>query len=272
MKVVYIGKEGSGKTFLMGGDTIRCIDRNYNWYRKVLEQWSEKIKILEMRILRAQKLGSDISKYQTKLDYLKANKPQPRSITSNIAYSESLENYAKSKGIPIRYWKDIEELENMTETDLFIDEIGAYFDSRTYTDLPLTTRLWLAQAQKLGVHIYGGAQDWGQIDVSFRRLVNRLYEVKKVIGTRRPSLTTPERKHPWAIIFTWSVAPEADSDSTALRTRSILPAPYFAGKEAFARFDTNARIADNTPPPLKRIVRHWYDENGKIGYTRTVYR
>jgi len=182
-------------------------------------------------------------------------------------------DYAHSRGVEIIPWKNIEELETFTECDLFIDEVGAYFDSRTFTDLPLTTRLWLAQAQKLGVHIYAGAQDWGQIDVSFRRLVGKLYELKKVAGSRRPSRTMPAGKHPWAVILSYKVAPAAANDSSELKTLSILPGVFFAGKKAFRRFDTNARITTSEAAPLQRIVRHWYDPvTGKIGYTRTTYR
>jgi len=234
MKTVYIGKEGSGKTLLMGRDTKWIIDRNAKLFKKTGM----------VRVLR-----------------------------SNIAYSKSLEEYAESKGVPVMYWKDIEELEKFSECDLFIDEVGAYFDSRTFSDLPLSTRLWLAQAQKLGVHIYAGAQDWGQIDVSFRRLVSRLYEVKKVLGSRRPSKTIPAGKHPWAIILMYKVAPAASSDSTELATLSMLPEIFFAGKKAVGRFDTNARIIDSAAAPLQRIVRHWTNpETGKVEYTRTVYR
>jgi len=234
MKTVYIGKEGSGKTLLMGDDTKWCIDRNARLFRK---------------------------------------KGIKRPIRSNIAYSTELEIYAKNKGVDIYYWKNIEELETFTECDLFIDEVGAYFDSRTFSDLPLSTRLWLAQAQKLGVHIYAGAQDWGQIDVSYRRLVGRLYELKKVIGSRRPSVTLPAGKIPWCIILCWKVAPAASNDSAELRTQSWLPTPYFAGKKKFSRFNTNARITTSEAAPLQRIVRHWYrPEDGKIGFTRTIYR
>lgn len=229
MKTVYIGLEGSGKTFLMGRDTIWCIDRNAKLLKKT---------------------------------------GLVRPIVSNITYSKSLESYAADKKIPIRYWKDIEELETFQECDLFIDEIGAYFDSRTYSDLPLSTRLWLAQAQKLGVDIYGGAQDWGQIDVSFRRLVKRLYELKKVLGTRRPSRTRPAGKRPWAILLGWKVAPASTSDSTELRTLSIIPEIHFAGKKSFGRFDTNARVADTAPPPLRKVVRVCPED----GYTQVRYK
>lgn len=272
MKTVYIGLEGSGKTFLMGAETERVIDRNAKLHAKVLKIWEEKKENLRGYILRWDKMGTDISVAKNALKELEEDIPTARRIVSNIKYSKSLEEYAKNKGIKIEYWKDIEELEKLTECDLFIDEVGAYFDSRTFDMLPLSTRLWLAQAQKLGVDIWGGAQDWGQIDVAFRRLVKRLYELKKVLGTRRPSKTFPAGKHPWALIFAWRVAPAASSDSTELRTLSLLPEFYFAGKKSFARFDTNARVPDTAPPPLKKVVRHWFREDGEIGYTRTVYK
>lgn len=233
MKTVYIGKEGSGKTLLMGADTYWIVQRNSKLF--------EKTGIV-------------------------------RPIRSNIAYSKDFEEYAKSKNVDIFYWKNIEELETFSECDLFIDEVGAYFDSRTFADLPLTTRLWLAQAQKLGVHIYAGAQDWGQIDVSFRRLVSRLYELKKVLGSRRPSKTMPSGKYPWAIILSYKVAPAASNDSAELKTLSLLPGIFFAGRKKFERFDTNARITTSEAAPLQRIVRHWYRPDGEIGYTRTTYR
>jgi len=234
MKTVYIGKEGSGKTLLMGADTKWIIERNAKLFKK----------------------------YGVK-----------RAIRSNIAYTEELEAYALSKGVPILYWTNIEELETFSECDLFIDEVGAYFDSRTFNDLPLSTRLWLAQAQKLGVDIYAGAQDWGQIDVSFRRLVKRLYELKKVIGTRRPSKTRPAGKARWAIILSWKVAPAASSDSSELKTLSIIPGFFWARGKHFDIFNTNARITTSEYPPLQRIVRHWTNpKTGKIEYTRTVYR
>jgi len=131
----------------------------------------------------------------------------------------------------------------------------------------------VAQAQKLGVDIYAGAQDWGQIDVSFRRLVKRLYELKKVIGTRRPSKTRPAGKARWAIILSWKVAPAAASDSSELKTLSIIPGFFWARGKHFDIFNTNARITTSEYPPLRRIVRHWTNpKTGEIEYTRTVYR
>jgi len=151
--------------------------------------------------------------------------------------------------------------------DLFVDEIGAYFDSRTYADLPLSTRLWLAQAQKLGVHIYGGAQDWAQIDVSFRRLVSKLYEVKKIIGSRRPSKSLPGSNRPWALGFVWKLAPQSSSDSGEARTLSMIPSFIVMTKRDALRFNTNARVLQSAPPPLRKIVRTCPED----GFVRVRY-
>lgn len=228
-----MGLEGSGKTLLMSCDAWELLYRNANWEKKTGKK---------------------------------------RPIVSNIVFTEAFTAFAESKGVPIRYWKNIEELVQMTECDLFIDEIGAYFDSRTFDALPLNVRLWLAQADKLGVHIIGGAQDWSQIDVSYRRLVKKLFDVKKVIGTRRPSATRPGSKKPWALVLRYKVAPVAGAESTELKTLSMLPYIHFFWGKHFRRFDTNARVEDSEPPPLKRVIRKWTNpETGKVEFVRTRY-
>lgn len=232
-KTVYLGLEGSGKSTLMACDAIENVHRNVSWYKKTGVM---------------------------------------RPLVSNLQFSPSFEAFARDSGVPIRYWSDVDELPYLTECDLYIDEVGAVFDSRSYAALPLNVRLWLAQADKLGVHIYAGAQDWAQIDVSFRRLVKRLFEVKKVFGTRRPSASRPGSKRPWAFMLLYRLSPVADSDSAELRPIGIFPALYFFGSKAFKRFDTNARIKDSAPPPLKRIQRTWTNpETGRVEYVQTRY-
>jgi len=225
---MIVGKEGSGKTLIMGRETERVIYRNARL---------------------AKKTGL------------------VRPIVSNINYSDEFIQFALDKGVPIRKWRHISELERMTECDLFIDEVGAYFDSRTFEYLPLSTRLWLAQAQKLGVHIWGGAQDWGQIDVSFRRLVGKIYEVKKLIGTRRPSKTLPAGKYRWAISLQWRLVPNSNSDLAETKPMSIIPVPILMLPRDMDRFDTNSRVLETDPPPLKKIVQVCEED----GYRRTRY-
>lgn len=228
MKTIWIGKEGSGKTLLMGRESERLVYRN--------ERLAKKTGVV-------------------------------RPIVSNIKYSDSFKVFAEAHGVPLRSWRHVAELEYLSECDLFIDEVGAYFDSRTFADLPLSTRLWLAQAQKLGVHIFGGAQDWAQIDVSFRRLVNRLYEIKRVVGSRRPSRSLPGSKYPFALGLVWRLSPQSDSDAGTARSLSFIPSIVVMTKRDTRRFDTNARVPMSDPPPLRKIVRKCPED----GYTRTRY-
>lgn len=228
MKTIYIGKEGSGKTLMLGREAERIVYRNVHLFKKT-------------GIMRP--------------------------IVTNIEHSESFIAFADKKKVPMYRWRNIEDLEKLDECDLFIDEVGAYFDSRTFADLPLSTRLWLAQAQKLGVHIYGSAQDWAQVDVSFRRLVNRLFEVKRIFGTRRPSKTLPGGKFPLAFGLMWRLNPVSESDTGKVKTLSFLPSLVVMTKRDTKRFDTNARVAMTAPPPLRKIVRVCPED----GYTRTRY-
>jgi len=228
MKKIYVGKEGSGKTLLLGREAKRIVYRNINL---------------------AKRTGI------------------MRPIISNIAFSETFISWAEGKGAVFKKWQHIAELETLTECDLFIDEVSAYFDSRTFADLPLSTRLWLAQAQKLGVYIYGGAQDWAQIDVSFRRLVTKLILVKKVLGTRRPSRTLPGGKYPLALGLTWELDPNPTANQEDVKSISFFPSPILMTKIDTNRFDTNARVALSEPPPLVKIVRVCPED----GFKRTKY-
>jgi len=195
----------------------------------------------------------------------------PRPIVSVLPLTPRAIEWAASLHVQVIDWSKrtdiIEMLETLQSCDLILDEVGTYFDSRTYHLLPLSTRLWLAQAQKLGVHIWGGAQDWGQIDVSFRRLVGAIYEVKKVFGTRRPSKTLPAGKYRFAVSVKWRLVPNSNSDLADTKPMSIVPVPIFMLPKDMERFDTNSRVLETDPPPLKKIVQICPED----GYRRTRY-
>jgi len=232
-KKVYVGLESSGKSLLMAQELKENIDRNAIWF-----------KITGL----------------------------PRPIFTNMALSSSLIEYAKSKGVEILEWSDLWDLVYMSECDLYIDEIGTYFDSRTYADLPLDVRLWLGQAEKLGVQIVGGAQDYFQVDISYRRLVKKVYEVKKVIGSKRPMKTSPPVRRVWGVMFLWELdARSASQAGNQEAMKSInflgLPALRSIKKSNVALFDTNVRVRLSNPPPLRKIVRICPED----GYTQKRY-
>lgn len=232
MKKVYVGKEGSGKTLFLGREAERLIYRN---------------------------------------EYLGKKMGITRPLVTNFNFSIDFIKFASEHGVEIRKWQHVSELESFSECDLFIDELGTYFDSRTFENLSLDTRLWLAQAQKLGVHIYGSAQDWGQIDITFRRLTNELYEVKKLFGSRRPSKTLPSSKLPFAVGLRWRLNP-VSSGEEGLKSMWMFPSLFVVTRKDTNRFNTNDRVKMSDPPPLRKVSRHWTNpETGLIEKTITKY-
>lgn len=192
-----------------------------------------------------------------------------RPIYYNLALNDSILTYAQERGIQMIFWSNIWDLVSMTECDLYIDELATYFDSRTYSDLPLDVRLWLAQAEKLGVQIVGATQDYFMIDLSFRRLVKEVYEVRKFIGNRRPMKTAPPIKRIFGIFFIWQIDPRSASKATnqeEMKTMSFLGLPrvQFYGKKIVNYFDTNQRVALSEPPPLRKIVRTCPEDGKQI--------
>lgn len=231
-KKVYVGLESSGKSLLMSRELRLNIKRNRLWL--------------------------DIT-------------GKPRPIYYNIAVSEELKQYALSLEIPLIRWSNIWSLVDMNECDLYIDELATYFDSRFYSDLPLDVRLWLSQAEKMGVQIVGATQDYFMIDISFRRLVKELYEVKKAIGSRRPMQTAPPVNFVWGIIFVWQLDARSASKAGNQEEMKVvggilgnMPKITFLKKRDTRNFYTQTRVSLSEPPPLRKYVRVCPEDGYKL--------
>jgi len=231
-KKIFVGDESSGKSLLIARESVWNVDRNARWFRKTGKK---------------------------------------RPMVGNFAWSKKFLDYAASRGVEVREWSRLSELPRLRGCDLYIDELATYFDSRNYKDLPLGIRLWLAQAEKLGVQIVGATQDFGQIDKSFRRLCKEVIEVRKKFGSERPMENAPDVRFVWGLCMKYRLSPKSfDGDMVEMKTMG-LPKPFLIRRKDIGWFDTSARVSFSEPAPLERIVRHWYDENGKIGHTQTKY-
>lgn len=218
MKIIYTGKESSGKTLRLSMVASDIAWRNFKW---------------------KQKTG------------------KVRPIASNFTFSQFFHDLVtKEYGLPILYWKSLDELALMRECDVFIDEVGNYFDSRMWAELSLEIRAWLTQAAKTGVEIYGAAQDFAQVDKAFRRLVNELYMITKLVGSRRPAATKPQVKKIWGLCMMRALDPNAyDEDKKKFTADGLLPSFFFIERKYCEIFDTNLKLEKPKPPPLRHIER-----------------
>lgn len=216
MKVVYTGIESSGKSLMLARKAVEIVYRNSKWYK------------------------------QTGI---------VRPIRSNMTFSNSFHNLAESLNVPIYYYRNLDEIIYEQECDVFIDEILKYFDARNWANLTIDAKHWLTQGAKTGVHVYGSAQDFSQVEKSFRILCNQVYVVTKIIGSRRPMKTSPPVKRVWGVCFIRAVDPKTfKGDSVNMETIG-LPSLFLIRKSDTEIFDTNAKVIPTDLPPLKKRRR-----------------
>jgi len=174
-------------------------------------------------------------------------------------------------GCDLIQWENIDDLIQYENCDIFIDELGNYFDARNWENLSLNARKWLTQGAKRGIEIYGACQDFAQVDKAFRRLVNHLIHIKKLCGSRRPSATTPPVKWIWGVCLMLELDPavyKEDKDKFAMK--SALSLRFFPIEKKYCNaYDTTAKIKISKPPKMKHLAREC--EDLKCGFHRVQH-
>ena len=128
-----------------------------------------------------------------------------RTIYTNMYLNKDLEEYW---GPLIKHWDNPEELVRLRDCDVFWDEIATHMDNTQYKETPLELKRWLQQHRKFGIEIYGTTQDFAMIDISFRRMTDKVFLLRKLIGNRDKSATKPPIKHYWGIIIKRRIDPQ----------------------------------------------------------------
>lgn len=218
MKVVYTGLESSGKSLALAMRADEVLKRNIKWKKK-----------------------TGIA----------------RPIISNIAFSETFKRRAEEAGILVFIWENLDDLIKWKDADVFIDELGTYFDSRTWPNLSLDVRRWIAQSAKSGIEIYSAAQDFSQVDIAFRRLTNVVYHIIKLLGSPRPSNTRPPVRRIWGLCIRWELdARSFKQEQAEMKLAWIVPSFFFIRKKYTELFDTRQFLHRSQPPEFKHSVRN----------------
>jgi len=222
-KVIFAGLESSGKSLKLAMVAVDLVYRNASWFKR-----------------------SGIV----------------RPIATNLEFSPFFNNLAEELGVPIVYWHDLDDLIKLEHADVIIDEVGNYFDARLWSDLSLDVRRWLTQGAKSGIEIYGSAQDFAQVDKSFRRLCNELYEITKLVGSPRPSPTKPPVKRIWGLCMMRGLDPRAyNEDKKKFDSSMSIPGFFLIQKKYCEVFDTRQKIVRSAPPAFRHEERFCEDEN-----------
>jgi hypothetical protein len=229
MKEIFSGLESSGKSLQLAMVAEEIVDRNAKWLNRTGVM---------------------------------------RPIVSNLWFSDEFEKYALDKGIKIIYWEQLPEVIVFNNCDVFMDEVGNYFDSRGWENLTIEVRSWLSQCAKSGVEIYGTAQDFAQVDKAFRRLVNKLHFITKLIGSPRPANTKPPVKHIWGVCLVQELDPNSYNEDKKQFKSQLIPSFFFIRKHYCDMFDTTKKI------PQAQIMPYRHEERQCLtcGYSHVMHR
>jgi hypothetical protein len=234
MKIVYSGLESSGKSLLISRDAQKILNRNASWFKI------------------------------TKI---------PRTMAFNMPMSEKFKKDCKKAGVIYFEWKDYNEIEYLTDADIFIDELLKIFPSRGSDPLPANQMDFLTQGAKSGIQIRATSQDFSQVHKQFRLLTNKVYMVRKIIGSQRPMKTAPPVNQVWGICIKQSVKPSSFRGDTATMENDWLPMPFTIRQKDVMRYDTLYKVPRSTLPDLKlRAQRVFHINQDGEEYVKTQFK
>jgi hypothetical protein len=241
MKLVYNGLESAGKSLMLS----RQAEKN----RKQAIRW----------LKRRKKLGLD---------------PNPRTLAFNQPMSDKFIHSCKDNGIGYKEFRSFSEIEDDTETDFHIDELLKFFPARGGDPLPFHVLEWITQGAKSGNNVYGCSQDFSQVHKQFRILTNKVYIVRKHIGSPRPIKSMPPVGSIWGVCSKQSVKPESFKGDMAEMQGNFIPIPFLISKADALRYDTLYRIPQASLPDRKLRPQRVYkiNENHEIIEDKITYR
>lgn len=183
--------------------------------------------------------------------YIEKKLGRLRKVAINYHLNKKLmEEYKKY----IVYWTDPMELIKMRDYDLFIDEIANYFPSDKWKDTHYEVRRMFSQHRKRGMEVFANTQDYRMVDINARRMLSRVFQLYKVIGSRSPSATLPDVKSPWGMIAQFELDCESLEDDKE-KERVGLPSFFFITKRLTSMYDTAEDIKPAPAPNFHHIDR-----------------
>jgi len=233
---IYTGRAGSGKSLSMAEQLVFVLKRNYKFFKRT-------------QVIRP--IYSNLRINQDIIDHYK------------IIYD------TPEQGEFLKYYIDSDELLDIKNADVFIDEIGTYFDAQEYKNMSPQLKRWIQQHRKRGVEIWATAQDFAQLDKSFRRLTDTVYYNVKLIGSRDVSATKPPPKYIWGISLVRHLDPTVYDEQKSKFAANGFPSFMFITREGTEVFNTRAEVRLSNALPLKHIMKEC--ENVDCSFKKTVH-
>jgi hypothetical protein len=216
MKKVWTGVESSGKDLHLSIEADLVLQRNKRWIKK------------------RQKQG---------LPFI------PRTMAFMAPMSPAFIKEIEDSGCKYLKFDNLSDILGLNEVDIFIGELIKLFPANGSNSLSREQLDFITQGAKDGVHMYCGSQDFSQVHKQFRLLVNEVFVVTKIIGSRRPIKSAPPVKKVWGLCMVRSVAPHSFKGDSATMESLGWPSWTWIRLEDCLRFDTSYKVPLTELPP-----------------------
>lgn len=230
MKIIYTGIESSGKSLLLSRKAEQVRQRNIKWFKK------------------------------TNLK---------RTMAFNSPMSQEFKELIEKSNINYLEFKNLDDILYLEEADIFMDEVIKFFPA-SQSSLSNEQLHFITQGAKSGIHLWGASQDFSQVHKQFRRLVNEVYIITKIMGSSRPMKTAPPVKYVWGICTKRKVNPTSfKGDNATMEELEGGLSIFFITRKDIQRFDTSYKIPMSKLPVKK--VRKQIERCDEDGFERIKY-
>jgi len=179
-----------------------------------------------------------------------------RQLWSNQKFGTHVEHYELGKHL--FYWSNPRQLYDLRNTDIYWDEVGKDIPASAWADTPKELRQVFSHLRKRGNRLFANTQVYDDIDISFRRQIDRTFFLNKVFGSPDISASLPPIKRPWGLIAIWemdkrSLEKQGSEISTAKKWKWQLPRFCFVEKALVRFYDTTMEIPAYRPTELEHL-------------------
>lgn len=199
----------------------------------------------------------------------------PRIMAFDSPMSPAFIKEIEDAGLIYLQFKNLSDILFLNEADIFINEIIKYFPASGSSSLTQEQLDFITQGAKSGIYLFMASQDFSQCHVQLRRLVNRVFIVSKIIGSRRPMKSAPPIKRIWGICMSREVRPQSFRGDTAdMENVDLIPSFFLIMRDDCERFDTGYKVPLSELPPkyVRRQEIIGKDAEGNVVYQKEVWK
>lgn len=155
----------------------------------------------------------------------------------------------------LKYWSNPKQLYSIKNSDISWDEIGKDLPAGSWGDTPKELKQVFSHLRKRGNRLFANTQVYEDIDISFRRQIDRAYQLNKMFGSRDISATLPPVKFVYGLIIKREFNPmqlefQRDDEKREEINPRFFGSFLFIRKKWIDLYDTQAEIPAYHPDSL----------------------